>query len=71
VGGYFHWTALDNFEWAEGFEARFGLFGVDYLNGFARTPRPSAGLYAAIIRDGVTGAMWQEHGPGRGGPVSP
>jgi len=71
VGGYFHWTALDNFEWAEGFEARFGLFAVDYVNGFARTPRPSAGLYAAIIREGVTGAMWQEHGPGRGGPVSP
>ncbi|HSR15392.1 MAG TPA: family 1 glycosylhydrolase, partial [Gemmatimonadales bacterium] len=62
VGGYFHWTALDNFEWAEGFEARFGLFAVDYTSGFARTPRPGAGLYAAIIRDGVTEAMWREYG---------
>lgn len=49
VRGYFHWSLLDNFEWAEGFEARFGLVRVDYRDGFRRHPRPSAALYSRII----------------------
>ncbi len=49
VRGYFHWSLLDNFEWAEGFDARFGLIKVDYKDGFRRTPRPSAALYTRII----------------------
>lgn len=48
VRGYFHWAALDNFEWAEGFKPRFGLVEVNY-DTLERTPRKSADLYRTII----------------------
>jgi len=41
VRGYFHWTAVDNFEWHLGWTAQFGLIGFDPLT-FARQPKPSA-----------------------------
>jgi beta-glucosidase len=50
VRAYLHWSLLDNFEWVEGFDARFGLVAVDYAQDFKRTPRPSAKVYADIIR---------------------
>ncbi|HEX3344949.1 MAG TPA: family 1 glycosylhydrolase [Polyangiaceae bacterium] len=50
VRGYFHWSLLDNFEWAEGYAPRFGLCAVDFGSG-ERTPRPSAKLYARIARE--------------------
>lgn len=49
VRGYFHWSLLDNFEWARGFEPRFGLVEVDYKT-MARTVRPSARVYARIAK---------------------
>ncbi|MBU1015298.1 glycoside hydrolase family 1 protein [Patescibacteria group bacterium] len=49
VRGYFHWSLLDNFEWAEGFTKRFGLIHVDF-NTFERTPRKSAAVYGEICR---------------------
>jgi len=49
VRGYFHWTAIDNFEWARGYSMRFGLIGVN-LATQERTLKPSAELYAQIAR---------------------
>jgi beta-glucosidase len=50
VRGYFHWSLLDNFEWAEGYGPRFGLVAVDYATG-ERRPRESAKVYARIARE--------------------
>ena len=49
VAGYWTWSLLDNFEWAEGFTKRFGLIHVDYDTG-RRTPRRSFEWYAETIR---------------------
>ncbi|MBN3038075.1 MAG: glycoside hydrolase family 1 protein [Candidatus Omnitrophica bacterium] len=47
--GYLHWSLLDNFEWADGYRARFGLVEVDYQSQ-QRTIRDSARSYAEICR---------------------
>ena len=49
VRGYLHWTAWDNWEWAEGYTKRFGLFYVDPETQ-RRFAKPSAALYADIGR---------------------
>ena len=49
VKGYFHWSLMDNFEWADGFAPRFGLIEIDYKT-FKRTPRQSAYLYAEVTK---------------------
>ena len=48
--GYLHWSLLDNFEWADGYGARFGLIEVDFETQERRI-RPSAWRYAEIIRE--------------------
>ena len=50
VGGYFHWSLIDNFEWEKGFEPRFGLIEIDYKT-LKREPRPSALYYAKICQE--------------------
>jgi beta-glucosidase len=48
VCGYFVWTFLDNFEWAEGFRPRFGLVHVDY-NTLKRTIKTSGRWYREFL----------------------
>lgn len=49
VEGYFHWTLMDNFEWAEGYRYRFGLVHVDFETQ-QRTLKDSARWYRDVIR---------------------
>jgi beta-glucosidase len=49
VRGYFVWSLLDNFEWAEGYTKRFGLVHVDYETQ-VRTPKTSYAWYRDLIR---------------------
>ena len=46
--GYFQWSILDNFEWAEGYKERFGLVHVDYETQ-KRTLKESAYWYRSVI----------------------
>ncbi|HEY0224265.1 MAG TPA: GH1 family beta-glucosidase [Pseudolabrys sp.] len=48
VRGYFAWSLMDNFEWADGYGNRFGLHYVDYATQ-QRTPKLSAVFYQQII----------------------
>jgi beta-glucosidase len=48
VRGYFHWSIMDNFEWAEGYKQRFGLVHVDYETQ-RRTPKDSAHWYRGFV----------------------
>jgi len=57
VQSYFHWSLMDNFEWAEGYTGRFGLFGVDYSTQ-ARILRPSGELYGRICKDLMLRPEW-------------
>lgn len=49
VKGYYLWSLMDNFEWAEGYSKRFGITHVDY-DTLERTPKDSALWYAEVAR---------------------
>jgi beta-glucosidase len=52
VAGYFAWSLMDNFEWARGYQRRFGLYFVDFGTQ-RRLPKRSAAFYARVIRSGA------------------
>ena len=57
VLGYLHWSLLDNFEWADGYSGRFGLYAVDFdREDRPRTRRASAEVLARIARANALGA---------------
>ncbi|KAK6147487.1 hypothetical protein DH2020_018399 [Rehmannia glutinosa] len=51
VKAYFVWSMFDNYEWAEGYTVRFGLFLVDYVNELGRYPKSSAIWYMNFLHN--------------------
>ena len=49
IRGYFYWTLMDNFEWAEGYKMKFGLYKVDFETQ-ERTLRESSNLFAKMVK---------------------
>jgi beta-glucosidase len=47
VRGYYHWSLVDNFEWAEGYEPLFGLYRVDRSD-YSRTATEGAQVLGAV-----------------------
>lgn len=52
VKGYYHWSFMDNFEWSNGYDERFGLVYVDYAHDLRRIPKDSFYWYQEVIRTG-------------------
>ena len=49
VKGFFYWSLIDNFEWHQGFDPRFGIIAIDYPTQ-KRIIRPSAYVYSEIAK---------------------
>ena len=49
VRGYFQWSLVDNYEWAQGWDVRYGLYGLNPTDR-SLVPRDSAVLYGRIVR---------------------
>ena len=50
IRGFYHWSLMDNFEWAEGYTQRFGLYHVDFESQ-DRTLKESGKLYSKVIEE--------------------
>ncbi len=63
IQGYFYWSLVDNFEWAEGWGAHFGLIELDRFTQ-KRTPRVSASLFGEICRaNAITEEIVERYAP--------
>ncbi len=49
IRGYFYWSLVDNYEWIQGFDSRFGLYKVDFES-FQRKPTRAAAYYSHLIK---------------------
>jgi beta-glucosidase len=56
LAGYYVWSLLDNFEWAYGYQKRFGIVYVDFPTG-RRTPKASAGFLARVASENAVPAL--------------
>ncbi|CAH2057010.1 unnamed protein product, partial [Iphiclides podalirius] len=64
VFGYSYWSLMDNLEWSQGYDAKFGLYEVDFEDAErTRTPRASAQYYSNVIR---TNTIDCDYGPANG-----
>ena len=52
VNGYFVWTLMDNFEWAEGFNPKFGLVHIDFKTQ-QRIVKDSGKWYAQFLNPSI------------------
>ena len=50
IEGYFYWSLMDNFEWAEGYDMKFGLYKVDF-NTQERTLRQGSRRFVEIVNE--------------------
>ncbi|HMU08827.1 MAG TPA: GH1 family beta-glucosidase [Ferruginibacter sp.] len=61
VNGYFVWTLLDNFEWAEGYYPRFGMVHVDFATQ-RRTVKNSGKWYSRFLNNGIAASQEMRNG---------
>jgi beta-glucosidase len=64
IRGYFVWSLLDNYEWADGYSKRFGMVYVNYDDGnYTRTPKNSFFWYRDLVHSNVIPGSKHHHHP--------
>eukprot|EP00483_Globobulimina_turgida_P007014 UN07028 len=55
VRGYFAWSLMDNFEWADGYSRRFGIHFVNYTQNLTRYTKDSAKWFSNYVKNNPNG----------------